>query len=919
MNRKHLLATLLVLALLLLAGAWVLLRPEGDSLFPIIGADQPVSPGKTEESPLSSLPPQLDDSGKPVTDKPKANTEEDEGLLLGIDEADRARIKAAREEARIKAEAEAIEAAKNPPPDPKAPVAVGAPDNRTPEEKALDAERERRIAALKAIKHPPNQSLGNVRPGSRRLEKETGKKEFSEVSAKLLQDRRGLYAKYYAFQESPVAEYFDPSKPLIDQRTPDLTRIDPRVYFESKDDWADLPFDKTNFVATWEGFLVIKETGDFWLYIGADWLANVYLDGELVLLNNIRDYTEVSTVLTLTAGLHPIRIDYIEGVNGSVIDPMGSCNFMYVPQGQAKPIPVPPEMLMLPEALWSDAAPIITSLSRYEGEIGDEITIKGQNLLGSPNDPEAGTQLSDLIEQTQIEFSGQRAEILGGNSLSIRVRVPVGAVTGKLVVRKDEVPSNSVDFTVTTQFGLFASWHNLAGWSNYDFVDETLHKPDVVRLEKDFMFDTRADLDLSFRNNPLACHWEGKLGIPAGFVKDGEMALVRFQTYGRLRVKLGETLKETAAQTGGTFNLTTLDFEVTDPSEQFVPLSIDWTSETGPAGLKIVKLIPEVVTYSEETGNEEPVVWKEIETLQYQLFFPPVVPPKPPKILAAKPLYAESEQPPVLPFDVTTTRPSIREGQQFEFYMEVFGNAEVLAASVNITVDGVPLTYEVIATEVREGGVMRTCAAILPSGLGEGAIIARLTIVTSDPYYIDVQNKGLVAYYYDLPNPGGYAVMPDPEPLTCFQVRKDANVNFENANDFKLPFPAETFAVEWFGAIIIEREGDYRFTCRSDDGILVWVNDALVLVDNDLHYQREKTGDWVHLVPGTYNFRMQFFENNVHEVCVLQWDARDDKEKPETEFVQRGIIPKRNFTLDQHPALPQKTSTFKRADGSDPQ
>ena len=112
---------------------------------------------------------------------------------------------------------------------------------------------------------------------------------------------------------------------------------------------------------------------------------------------------------------------------------------------------------------------------------------------------------------------------------------------------------------------------------------------------------------------------------------------------------------------------------------------------------------------------------------------------------------------------------------------------------------------------------------------------------------------------------------------------------------------------------------NYRFTCRSDDGIFVWVNDALVLVDNDLHYQREKSSDWVHLTPGTYNFRMQFFENNVHEVCVLNWDARDDKEKPETEFQPKAVIPKRNFTWDQHPTLPQKTSTGLRSDGSVPQ
>ena len=161
--------------------------------------------------------------------------------------------------------------------------------------------------------------------------------------------------------------------------------------------------------------------------------------------------------------------------------------------------------------------------------------------------------------------------------------------------------------------------------------------------------------------------------------------------------------------------------------------------------------------------------------------------------------------------------------------------------------------------------------------------------------------------------------MPDPEPLTCFEVRKMPWVNYENANQFDLPFPAETFAIEWLGALIIEKEGDYRFTCRSDDGILVWLDDNLVLADDNLHYQREKTGDWVHLVPGTYNFRMQFFENNVHEVAVLSWDARTDKDDDKTEFIQRGVIPKRYFTWDQHPALPQKTSTHKRSDGSDPE
>jgi hypothetical protein len=932
MTRKHLLATLPVLVLLLLAGAWVILRPEGSSLFPIIGSEPANARGEIADSPLKKEPPRLDDSGTPAP--AQANTE-DNGLLPGIDEAELERIKQAREEARIRAKREAADAGSQPGPEGPGNPGKGTnpaqptnEDHRTPEQKAKDAERQRRIDALRAIKRPPNQSLGNVRPRTRKLDKEAGKKELSEISPKLLQDRRGLYAKYYAFSQLPLTALLDPDQPELSRRTPDITRIDPQVYFPSKEAWADLPFDKRNFIGVWEGFLVIKEAGDYWLYLGADYTGVVTLDGESVLFNDMRDYTEVSTVLTLTAGLHPIRIDYMEGENGSPVDPLAACNFMYVPEGQSKPIPVPPEMLMLPEALWSDNAPIITKLSRYEGEVGDEITIHGQNFgVEGPDETKWKVVAS-------VFFAGQRAEIQERSDTAIRVRVPIGARSGKLTVFRSEeyegtlsglpnktaeIPSNSVDFTITTQFGLFASWHNLAGWSNYDFIDDTLHKPDVVRLERDFMFETRADIDLAFRNNPLACHWEGKLGIPAGWVPEGRMALVRFQTYGRLRVRLGEQLRETAAQTGGSFNLTTLDFEVSNREEHYLPLSIDWTSEAGPAGLKIVKMVEEGMVTEDEGGSQQ-VLWKEVETLGYQLFFPPVVPPKPPRIVSAKPLFAEGEQPPILPYDITTTRPSIREGQLFEFNLEVFGNAEVLAAPVNITVDGVPLEYTVTQTETGNGGgVIRTCQAVLPSGLGEGAIVARLTVVTSEPFYIDVQNKGLIAYYYDLPNPGGYAQMPDPEPLACFQVRKDAWVNFENANQFDLPFPAETFAVEWFGALIIETEGDYRFTCRSDDGILVWLDDNLVLADNDLHYQREKTGEWVHLVPGTYNFRMQFFENNVHEVCVLQWDARTDKADDKSEFLQRGIIPKRHFTWDQHGALPQKTSTGKRADGSDPE
>lgn len=936
MRRSHLVTTLVICALLLLAGAWIFLRPAGSGPIPFAGEDDGGSTSRLPAAPLDDEFPNLDDPAA------VGNEADAPGLAGSIDEAERRRIDQALEEARIQAEREATEDKPQPglsgpgvSPTPSQPN--DATDNRTPEQKALDAERQRRIDALRAIKRPPNQSLGNARPRARKLAKETGKKNLDEVNPKLLQDRRGLYAKYYAFSGNPLAGILDPTQPELNDRTPDITRIDQQVYFPSKDAWDDLPFDKRNFMGVWEGFLVIPEDAEYWLYLGADYTGVVTLDGETILFNDMRDYTEVSTVLTLSSGLHPIRIDYMEGENGSPVDPLAACNFMWVPEGKSKPVPVPPEMLMLPEALWNDYAPILTKLNRYQGEIGDEITIYGENLTsdGTPNG-------KDAAALTRVEFSGQVAEVLESSNQSIKVRVPVGASTGKVVVIKTwgivnedgsvwgvsdhvpDVPSNSLDFTVTTQFGLFASWHNLQGWSNYDFIDESVHAPDAVRLEREFMFETRDQLDLPFRNNPLACHWEGKVGIPAGWVAEGEMALVRFQTYGRLRVKLGEVLKETTAPTQEQFNLTTLDFEVRNHEEHYLTLSIDWTSEKGPAGLKVVKMVKDGVSGSSDPNAPITTTWVEVETLQPHLFFPPVVPPKPPVILDVKPVFAEGEQPPALPFEATSTRPGVREGQPCEITLRAFGKVDAeMFESLNLTIDGIALPWDTPADGMDvvpdAGGFKFTVLCTLPSGLGEGRIIARHSIVTGEPYFIDVLNKGLIAYLYDLPNPGGYPKMPDLEPLTCFQVRKMPWVNYENANQFDLPFPAETFAIEWLGALIIEKEGDYRFTCRSDDGILVWLDDNLVLADDNLHYQREKTGDWVHLVPGTYKFRMQFFENNVHEVCVLSWDARTDKEDDKTEFLPRQIIGKRHFTWDEHPPLPGKTSTYKRSDGSDPE
>jgi uncharacterized Zn-binding protein involved in type VI secretion len=468
-----------------------------------------------------------------------------------------------------------------------------------------------------------------------------------------------------------------------------------------------------------------------------------------------------------------------------------------------------------------------------------------------------------------------------------------------------------VNFTVTTQFGLVASWHNLEGWSNYSFIEPGTREPDLVRLERDFQFESRDQLDLPFRNNPLACRWEGKLGIPAGWIGKGRHGFVTFHSQGRIKVTLGEDTKAIDSTTGaGTW--TELNFDLGDSqSEQLLPLSIDWAAEGASANLLVsiddgnIRITNDSEVDSDYDGEVLPSHW----------LFPPAIPPKPPVIGNIKPVQPQDAEPVQLPYTVSNGRPAIREGQEFTFNLTVFGGDAVKAETVHVTVDGQPVTYVVTGKRNNKGAEIRTCRGTLPNGLGEGAMRARIATVTSEPVYIDVQNKGLIAYYYDLPNPGGYPKMPELGPLTCFFVRKDPWVSFENANEFDLPFPAETFAVEWHGALIVETEGDYTFTCRSDDGIKIWLDNRLMLEDDNLHYQREKSSAAMRLAPGTYPFRMEFFENNVHEVSVLYWTCKLGNEV----LIPRQVIPKRNWTWDGAAGLPLKTSTGKRADGSDPQ
>ena len=783
---------------------------------------------------------------------------------------------------------------------------------------------------IKGHKRPAGQNLGNRRPRSRRISQPSGVKKLEDVTPKLRQDRRGLYAQYFGLNSADLTK--------LDKTDPDMVRIDRQVYFPDRDAFSDLPIALDNFAAEWTGFLVIDEPGDYWLFWGADNGGRVELDGETVLLQDgMVRYVEVSTVLTLEAGLHPLKIEFAQTKNNVADWAKCAAVLMYVPEGESKPVPVPSEMLMVPEWMWTDNAPIITSLSKTEGEIGDEITIKGQGLY---DDFDYGDGLNELYPKVTV--AGQLAEVIGKSSTSLKVRIPIGAKTGNVIVYKvrregdgngslavtsmqprpgpHDIPSNSVTFTVTTQFGLMAEWHNLPGWSNFEFVDSTVRSPDLVRLEATVGFDSREDLASPYRENPFACRWVGKLGLPTNWIPADKSTWVEIQTRGRLRVTLGDTTKETTADDNGGSAIKSLRFMLDGGNEQLLSLTIEMADWSGEASLRLVKL----GNYHYEWPNENEkgaLIYEEDYELPAHWFIPAVVPPKPPEISLVSPVSAEGEQPVSPPYDVDGSRPVVRVGQEFTFELVDFGPEAVWESYPTVTIDGVPLEFtiqDILENQtLGEGEDTRilSCRATMPDGVGEGRMVARLSIVNSEPYLIDIANRGLVSYLYDVPEGSGLNELPDLGPLHCFKVRKDRQINFESAADFDLPFPAETFVIEWLGGLVIEEEGDYDFICRSDDGMMLWLDDNVVIDANHRQAPAENKAT-VHLVPGTYRFRMQFFENNQHEVCVLEWRATRGEGEMLEELIPRQVIPARAFSLDVHPPFPAKTSTGKKTDGS---
>ncbi|HSZ32201.1 MAG TPA: PA14 domain-containing protein, partial [Puia sp.] len=91
--------------------------------------------------------------------------------------------------------------------------------------------------------------------------------------------------------------------------------------------------------------------------------------------------------------------------------------------------------------------------------------------------------------------------------------------------------------------------------------------------------------------------------------------------------------------------------------------------------------------------------------------------------------------------------------------------------------------------------------------------------------------------------------------------------------DWPLPVNKNNFSVRWQGQIKAPVTGEYTFTLWSDDGVLLWINDSLVISNNAVHALSHGMNTCkLNLVKGNfYKIRLDYYQEGIDAIVELRW------------------------------------------------
>jgi hypothetical protein len=80
------------------------------------------------------------------------------------------------------------------------------------------------------------------------------------------------------------------------------------------------------------------------------------------------------------------------------------------------------------------------------------------------------------------------------------------------------------------------------------------------------------------------------------------------------------------------------------------------------------------------------------------------------------------------------------------------------------------------------------------------------------------------------------------------------------------------------GTITVDKPGEYRFYCGSNDGSKLSVNNKLIIVNDGTHGYKEKTGT-INLKKGEHTIMVEYFQQGGGKSLKVFWEGSGFKKR----------------------------------------
>lgn len=130
--------------------------------------------------------------------------------------------------------------------------------------------------------------------------------------------------------------------------------------------------------------------------------------------------------------------------------------------------------------------------------------------------------------------------------------------------------------------------------------------------------------------------------------------------------------------------------------------------------------------------------------------------------------------------------------------------------------------------------------------------------------------------------------MPDFALLTPYMQTTVPDLNFaDTQGNFATSGRSEYVGGVFTGWVDIPTPGTWTFYTSSDDGSKLWINDQLVVTNDDLHGMEESSGVITIAAAGKHSIRAEFFENDGGAGMIVSWQSST---------VSKEVIPSGRFS-----------------------